>query len=106
MGTSMGGEAALILGAVYPDVVDSVVGLVPSANVDSSGSDPSWTLNGKALSFTRIPVERIRGHVFVVGGGDDRIWPSAGYVREIAKRLRAHGHGHATRSSTRAPDTA
>jgi dienelactone hydrolase len=34
--------------------------------------------------------------VFVVGGGDDRIWPSASYVRKIAKRLRAHGHGHAT----------
>lgn len=98
MGTSRGGEAALILGAVYPQYVHSVVGLVPSSNVNGGfgGPDPAWTLGGSALTFSEIPVERISGPVFVVGGGSDYVWPSGGYVRTIAKRMRAHGRKDVT----------
>lgn len=32
----------------------------------------------------RIPVERIRGEVFLTAGGDDRVWPSAEFAERIA----------------------
>jgi dienelactone hydrolase len=93
MGISRGGEAALIIGSVYPQYVHGVVGLVPSSVVNHAlgGPDPAWTLGGKPLPFVQIPVERIDGPVFVVGAGMDALWPSAIYVHEIAVRLRNHG---------------
>lgn len=33
-----------------------------------------------------IPVERIRGEVLVVAGGDDLVWPAADHAREIQRR--------------------
>jgi len=31
----------------------------------------------------------------LIAGGDDRLWPSAVMARQIAARLRAHGHAYA-----------
>jgi dienelactone hydrolase len=108
-GLSRGSEAALLLGVHYPRLVRGVVALVPS-NVSHCGSPdcsaPSWTLEGRALPFTRqldeprptdepravIPVERIRRPVFVVCGGLDSTWSSCAYARAIAARGRADLH--------------
>ena len=92
LGSSRGGEAALILGAIYPEYVDSVIGLVPSSRVTGGVPHPDWMLEGKALPFVTIPVERIRGPVFALGAGNDAVWPSGLYVRAIGNRLRAHHH--------------
>ena len=36
-----------------------------------------------------IPVERIRGGVFLAAGGDDIVWPSLAMARAMEKRLKA-----------------
>jgi dienelactone hydrolase len=96
-GISRGGEGALLLGSVYPDLVHSVVSYVGGsvAGVSyPSGDSAAWTLAGKPVPFTDpdnvIPVEKIAGPIFLVSGVDDLIWPSAIYAAEIVTRLRAH----------------
>ena len=109
MGTSRGGEAALLIASTYPKLVHGAIGLVPSAYVNGGFSRsegvavdaPAWTLHGKAVPYLQqksvapakaaIPVERISGPVFVVGAGDDQLWPSAIYVDDIASRMHDHG---------------
>jgi dienelactone hydrolase len=107
LGISRGSEAALLLGAYYPRLVDGVIASVPS---DAAGcaypncNGPAWTLHGRPLPYTSqfdnphptddpaavIPVERIRGPVFLDCGGADAIWVSCPYARAIMTRLAAH----------------
>ena len=98
MGISRGGEAALIIGSVYPQYVRGVIGLVPSSVVNRAfgGPDPAWTLGGAPLPFLQIPVEQINGPVFVVGAGFDQVWSSSTYVGEIAVRMHQHGRRDVT----------
>ncbi|MFD7158331.1 acyl-CoA thioester hydrolase/BAAT C-terminal domain-containing protein [Kribbella sp. NPDC059898] len=39
-----------------------------------------------ATDRMRIPVERIRGEVLLVAGGDDQVWPAAEFADEIVRR--------------------
>jgi dienelactone hydrolase len=59
LGTSRGGELALLLGATYPTLFRVVVANVPSNVVWPGGSDdsdtPAWTLKGE-------PLPRVPGH--------------------------------------------
>jgi dienelactone hydrolase len=96
MGTSRGGEASLILGSIYPQLVHGVIALVPSSVVNSTSAHPDWTVGGRDLPFTEIPVERINGPVLAVGGGQDQVWPSSIYVDNIARRLYDHGRTDVT----------
>jgi dienelactone hydrolase len=104
MGVSRGGEGALLIASVYPELVHASVGYVPNAYVWPGYPDttePAWTLNGQPVPHVdfdgppkeaeTIKVERIAGPVFVVGAGLDQLWRSAEYVLQIAGRLRAHG---------------
>jgi pimeloyl-ACP methyl ester carboxylesterase len=43
-----------------------------------------------AAEQARIPVERIRGEVLLVAGGDDKVWPAAEFAAEIARRRGEH----------------
>jgi dienelactone hydrolase len=105
-GISRGSEAAFLLGVQYPNLVRAVVGLVPSnASHCSEGcTGPAWTLGGRALPFTRqfkprptdepravIPVERIRGPLFLACGGRDSVWNSCAYSNAIVDRLEEAG---------------
>jgi acetyl esterase/lipase len=109
-GESRGGEAALLVGAHFPKLVDGVVAGVPSSVVNPGFPDagkPAWTLGGRPLPAVSpsefgqpnppgaaqavIPVERIRGPLLLACGGQDLIWPSCGYLDAITARLRAHG---------------
>jgi dienelactone hydrolase len=92
-GTSRGSEAALELGVHYPGLVHGVIGGVASAVVypgftsaDAASAAPAWTLHGRPIPAGSIPIERVRGPIFVYGGGDDTLWPSYAYVPEIARR--------------------
>ncbi len=54
-----------------------------------------------APAEARIPVERIRGEVLLVAGGDDRVWSSLPMAEDLASRCRATvvthpGAGHRT----------
>ncbi len=64
--------------------------------MNSTPSHPDWTIRGRDLPFTEIPVERIAGPVLAVGGGQDQVWSSSIYVDNIARRLREHGRTDGT----------
>ena len=107
-GTSRGSEAALLLGADFPNLVHGVIAAVPSSLVWGSfpAGSAAWTLGGKPLPYASgndwnqpdpadaqdavIPVEQIRGPVFLVCGGADRVWASCPYTDAIAARLTRH----------------
>lgn len=42
--------------------------------------------NSKAVESATIPVEKFRGELVLVAGGDDKVWPSSRAVRNIATR--------------------
>ena len=105
MGTSRGGELALLLGAHYPEL-EAVVsysgsGLVfPSPDIQ----EPAWTFRGEPLSWipnpfdilqakpeqlekAEIPVERTNGPVLLISGDADQVWPSAQLSQVAMDRL-------------------
>jgi fermentation-respiration switch protein FrsA (DUF1100 family) len=108
-GVSRGGEAALLLGAHFPELVNGVIAGVPSSVVNPGNwpdaSRPAWTLGGRPLPAVSpsdfgqpnppgkeravIPVERIRGPILLTCGELDVVWPSCAYTDAIATRLRA-----------------
>jgi dienelactone hydrolase len=108
-GVSRGSEAALLLGAYFPRLVNGVIAGVPSSVVNPGWPDtsqPAWTLDGRPLPAVSpsefgqpkppgkpqavIPVERIRGPILLTCGELDRVWPSCRYSDAITARLRAH----------------
>jgi dienelactone hydrolase len=99
VGSSRGGEAALLIGATYPQLVRAVAAYVPSDRAYPSPTNPgvpTWTLSGKPVASALIAVEKINGPVFLVGGGDDRLWPSDSFVSNLAKRMHDHGRSDVT----------
>lgn len=108
IGTSRGGELALLLGATYPELFEVVVGYVPSGLVignfgaDSIGETSAWTFAGEPIPFyseaednleeATISVEKIQGPVLLISGKDDQLWDST-YLADIAiNRLVQHNH--------------
>lgn len=133
-GASKGAEAAMLLGATFPDEVGAVAALASGGmvfeGIDREGTHPagqamsSWSLDGQALPYlpytmdwgalfagprpirltpahraalhradaatvaaATIPVERIRGRVLLVSGGDDQVW-NAHELSMLAQRRR------------------
>jgi pimeloyl-ACP methyl ester carboxylesterase len=109
-GVSRGGEAALLLGAIYPDLVHGVIAGVPSNVVHSGcgGKGPAWTLHGVPVPYTRqhdtasptddrravIRVERIHGPVLMTCGGLDSVWPSCEFAHAVMARLAHSRYAH------------
>jgi dienelactone hydrolase len=109
LGGSRGSEAALLLGAHYQRLVHGVIASSPSDV--SFGSYPrpgsaAWTFHGRPVPYTRtsvissanvaaddpaaaIPVQDIRGPVFLDCGTDDQIWDSCAYALRIENHLTA-----------------
>ena len=110
LGSSRGGELALQLGAMFPQI-KAVVAYVP-ANVrypaccGGTSVPYAWTWRGHPLSYidarlannpfsdpTRmldatIPVERTQGPILLISGGDDHVWDSTRMADEVAARLK------------------
>ena len=83
VGSSCGSEAALLLAAHFPGLVQGVVGLVPADAAFGSfppGSS-AWILDGAPVALGAIPVEQIDAPVMVVSAGRDDIWPSSQMAR-------------------------
>ncbi len=106
LGASRGSEAALLLAAHFPKLVDAVIGISPS-NV-SVGSfpgckDAAWTLAGRPIPYqcsygpaenttgAAIPVRRIEAPVLLVCGGVDSVWPSCPMAHAIEQRRGGSG---------------
>ena len=108
-GTSRGTEAALLLAANFPGLVNGVIAGAPSSVANPSYptlTDAAWTLGGQPVATVGkgeiglatppdfpasvIPVEKIQGPVLLACGQDDRVWPSCAYSQAITARLHAH----------------
>ena len=108
LGISRGSEAALLLGAHFPDLVGGVAAYVPSsvANPGLPGLlGAAWSLGGQPVPTVPlydfgdpsptdapqaiIPVEEVRGPIFLVSGTEDSVWPSSRYAAAIVARLDA-----------------
>ena len=92
VGASRGAELALLVGSTYPELVQGVAAWVP---FDAVGPG-SWTRAGRRIPSAsnpdpRIPVERIRGPVLLVGGGRDQVWDSAFGATSVRARRLEHG---------------
>ena len=97
-GVSRGSEAALLLGADFPNIVHGVVALVPSAWVNCSFpscNGAAWTVKGRPIPFdgpasgeeALIPVTKIQGPIFIDCGDDDAVWTSCQYSNRIEAEL-------------------
>lgn len=107
IGTSRGGELALLLGSTYPEI-KVVVGYVGSGVVignhstDSAGEKSAWTYLGEPIPFLNsaqdnlaeatILVENIKGAVLLISGKDDQLWPSTLLSEAAITRLTANHH--------------
>ena len=102
LGASRGTEAALLSGAHFPRLVSSVIAMDPSAVAICSFPGclgPAWTFHGRAVPFISgpgesrpdavIPVQRIRGPVFLACGTADTVLPSCAQGRAIINHLDA-----------------
>ena len=110
MGTSRGGELALQLGSMYPEI-KAVVAYVP-ANVRYPAScggtvvPDAWTWEGQPLPYVRpdlsrnpssdvlgvvmaaIWVENTKGPILLISGTEDPVWPSSMMAGEMVGRLK------------------
>jgi dienelactone hydrolase len=107
MGASRGGELALQLGSMYPQL-HAVVAFVP-ANVRypsccDRSFDAAWTWKGQALAYAiptrsgplnqandlaaEIAVEKTHGPILVIGGEDDGVWASSSMTQAVIDRLK------------------
>ncbi|KQY43730.1 acyl-CoA thioester hydrolase/BAAT C-terminal domain-containing protein [Cellulomonas sp. Root137] len=73
--------------AVTPELEDAIARHDPVALRDGFAPLPT---DHDALERVSIPVERIRGGVLLVAGGDDQMWDSPGYHQVAADRLAEH----------------
>lgn len=106
VGTSRGGELALQLGSMFPQI-KAVVAYVPanvrvSACCGNTRVPYAWTWQGRPLSFVTgrslryggagmdavIAVERTRGPILLIAGDDDGVWDSSGMTDAIVHRLK------------------
>jgi dienelactone hydrolase len=96
LGISRGSEAALLLGAHYPGLVGGVIASVPNYHASPGFTlngtlSPAWTLHGQPVPYSAvIPVERIKGPVFLDCGGADHVLLSCPNAHAIMRRLAAH----------------
>lgn len=97
MGNSRGSEVAQLLGQRHPDVVKDVIAYAPSAKINGpyKGDGPTaWASGGKPIPAGPIALDRVRGRVVAVAGGNDKMWGSAESARLIAAQKNASGLPH------------
>ena len=106
VGTSRGGELALQLGSMYPEL-KAVVAYVP-ANVrygaccGGTSAPYAWTWGGHALAYATgrvsenpavrmtaaIAVEHTHGPILLISGDEDGVWPSSMMADAVVGRLK------------------
>ncbi len=89
MGNSRGSEAAQLLGQRRPSVFRDVVAYAPSSKVNGPylAGSVAWADHGKPVPTGPIPLDKVRGTVLAVAGGNDKMWGSAASANDMA----AHG---------------
>ncbi|HTB14379.1 MAG TPA: acyl-CoA thioester hydrolase/BAAT C-terminal domain-containing protein [Bryobacteraceae bacterium] len=109
MGVSRGGELALQLGSMYPQI-KTVIAFVPAntrhpACCNGGGrlgfASAAWTWKGAPLAYmpmrggsaameqaAEIPVEHTQGPILLISGQDDGIWESSQMSDKVIARLK------------------
>lgn len=106
VGTSRGGELALQLGSMFPEI-KAVVAYVPAnVRIAACCGDTrvpyAWTWQGQPLAFVRpreignsfletraaIAVEHTRGPILLISGNDDGVWRSTEMSEAVVRRLK------------------
>jgi dienelactone hydrolase len=89
MSVSRGTEAALLLADDYPQLIHGVVVDAPGAQVDPGFPDGgnAWTVGGRPVPQTAIPLNHIDGPLLAVAGADDQVWDSPDAVQLISYEL-------------------
>ncbi len=106
VGTSRGGELALQLGAMYPEL-KAVVAYVPAdvrfgSCCGGMANQFAWTWGGHPLAYTTslftenmavkmkaaIVVEHTHGPILLISGDEDSVWPSSIMANAVADRLK------------------
>jgi dienelactone hydrolase len=108
LGTSRGGELALLLGSIFSQI-KTVIAIVPSDVVWGGCCDvrneSSWTIGGRPLVWATpgnsfrteraaIQVERIHGAVLLISGKRDHIWDSSLMSERVMDRLHRNNFGY------------
>ncbi|MDJ1138416.1 acyl-CoA thioesterase/BAAT N-terminal domain-containing protein [Streptomyces iconiensis] len=87
IGNSRGSEVAQLLGQRRPSVFRDVVAYAPSSK--AIGPYPAgtvaWTDHGRPIPRGPIPLDRVRGTVLAVAGGNDKMWGSVASAHTMAK---------------------
>ena len=99
LGISFGGEAGLLAGVHFPELVHGLVTCTGGAPIVSgsvpNGDDAAWTLAGKAVPpRTVVPIEKLAGPAHLFGAGEDGIANTAQRVEGLLQRARTRSQGH------------
>ncbi|MGH3312026.1 MAG: acyl-CoA thioesterase/BAAT N-terminal domain-containing protein [Streptomyces sp.] len=99
MGNSRGSEVAQLLGQRHPSVFRDVIAYAPSAKINGpylAGAQgrAAWAERGRPIPAGPIRLDRVRGRVLAVAGGNDKMWDSDGAARRIAAQRNASGARH------------
>lgn len=99
MGNSRGSEIAQLLGQRHPETVRDVIVYAPSAKVNGpylagASGRAAWSENGRPIPSGPIALDRVRGRVLAIAGGNDKMWDSDGAARAIASQRNASGASH------------
>ena len=109
LGTSRGGELALLLGSAFPQI-KTVIAIVPSDVIWGGCCDvrneSSWTIGGRPLVWAApgdayrneraaIQVERIHGAVLLISGKRDQVWHSTEMSEHVIDRLHRNNFAYA-----------
>lgn len=90
-GASRGGEGALLVAALEPQLFSAVIASSPADFVHGpvgGVADSAWTFRGRPLAIgTPIPVGNIRVPLLLGDGGKDAVWDSQAMVFTIMSEL-------------------
>ncbi|GGO52390.1 hypothetical protein GCM10012287_36610 [Streptomyces daqingensis] len=99
MGNSRGSEIAQLLAQRRPSVFRDVIAYAPSDKVNGpylagASGRAAWADRGRPVPAGPIALDRVRGKVLAVAGGNDKMWGAAGAARTISGQRNARGERH------------
>jgi dienelactone hydrolase len=99
MGNSRGSEIAQLLGQRHPSVFRDVIAYAPSDKVNGpylagASGRAAWAEHGRPIPAGPIRLDRVRGTVLAIAGGNDKMWGSAASASTIAAQRNASGDAH------------